>query len=106
MSNLLRNAIVHTPAGTAVEVNVSRDGDAAVVDVIDHGHGVPPPAVDRIFERFQRIHPEQSRDQGGSGLGLSIASAVVSVHGGRLSLLTTPGGGATFRVELPLAPEG
>ena len=69
--------------------------------MIDHGPGVPVEQRDRIFERFHRADPLRSRDQGGSGLGLSIAAAVVNAHGGRISVGDTPGGGATFRIELP-----
>jgi two-component system, OmpR family, sensor kinase len=101
VANLVRNALVHTPAGSPVEVSLQPQNGHAEIDVIDHGPGVPPEQRDRIFERFHRADPLRSRDQGGSGLGLSIASAVVTAHGGRISVDDTPGGGATFRIELP-----
>jgi two-component system, OmpR family, sensor kinase len=101
VANLVRNALVHTPAGTPVEVTLQPENGHAEIDVIDHGPGVPAEQRVRIFERFHRADPLRSRDQGGSGLGLSIASAVVSAHGGRISVDDTPGGGATFRIELP-----
>ena len=105
VANLVRNALVHTPAGSPVEVALQAQNGQAEIDVIDHGPGVPAVQRDRIFERFHRADPTRSRDQGGSGLGLSIAAAVVAAHGGRISLTDTPGGGATFRIELP-APAG
>jgi two-component system OmpR family sensor kinase len=103
LGNLVRNALVHTPAGTPVEVGLSRDGTAAVLEVIDHGPGIPTEDAHTIFERFHRADPGRSRDQGGSGLGLSIAAAVVVAHRGQIGVRTTPGGGATFRIELPLS---
>jgi two-component system OmpR family sensor kinase len=103
LGNLLRNAIVHTPAGTPVEVELRPDGESALVSVVDHGPGIPPGHLDRVFERFHRADPERSRDQGGSGLGLSITAAIVIAHGGTISARQTPGGGATFSIRLPLA---
>ncbi|MDB5067295.1 MAG: integral rane sensor signal transduction histidine kinase [Chloroflexi bacterium] len=105
LSNLLRNALVHTPPGTSVEVGLRRDGGSAVLEVIDHGRGIAPEHAGRIFERFYRADAARSGDQGGSGLGLSIAAAVVQAHGGRIAVDRTPGGGATFRILLPL-PDG
>jgi two-component system OmpR family sensor kinase len=102
LSNLLRNALVHTPPGTSVEVGLRRDGGSAVLEVIDHGRGIAPEHAGRIFERFYRADAGRSGDQGGSGLGLSIAAAVVQAHGGRIAVDRTPGGGATFRILLPL----
>ncbi len=101
VANLVRNALVHTPAGSPVEVTLQPENGHAEIDVIDHGPGVPAAHRERIFERFHRADPQRSRDQGGSGLGLSIASAVVNAHGGKISVVETPGGGATFRIELP-----
>jgi len=103
LGNLLRNAVVHTAQGTPVEVRLRQEPPWAVIEVVDHGPGIPPPARSRIFERFHRADPERSRDQGGSGLGLSIVAAVVGAHGGRVWITDTQGGGATFRIDLPLA---
>jgi two-component system OmpR family sensor kinase len=102
MANLLRNALVHTPAGAPIEVGLREEGEWAVIEVTDHGPGIPAAARGRIFERFHRADPERSRDQGGSGLGLSIVAGVVAAHGGRVTVADTVGGGATFQVELPL----
>jgi two-component system OmpR family sensor kinase len=101
LANLVRNALVHTTPGTPIEVHLGVEGATAVIEVIDHGPGILPDHAQRIFERFHRADPGRSGDQGGSGLGLSIAAAVVSAHGGRIEVRDTPGGGATFRIELP-----
>jgi two-component system OmpR family sensor kinase len=103
VANLLRNALVHTPPGTPVQVSAARDDGHAVVLVADHGAGLPPNETERIFEPFYRADPGRSRDSGGTGLGLSIVARVVAAHGGAVRVTETPGGGATFRVELPLA---
>jgi two-component system, OmpR family, sensor kinase len=101
VTNIVRNALVHTPAGTPLELTLGLQNTTAVIEVVDHGPGIRPDHAQRIFERFHRADPARSGDQGGSGLGLSIAAAVVAAHGGRIDLGATPGGGATFRIELP-----
>jgi two-component system OmpR family sensor kinase len=103
LGNLVRNAIVHTPPQTPIEVAVGTDDGVGRMSVADHGRGLAAEDVDRIFEPFYRADPSRSRDRGGAGLGLSIVSAVVTAHGGRVKVKQTEGGGATFEVELPLA---
>ncbi|MDQ2923498.1 MAG: HAMP domain-containing histidine kinase, partial [Candidatus Dormibacteraeota bacterium] len=102
LGNLVRNAIVHTPAQTAIEIAVSTVDGVGRMSVADHGPGLPDEELDRIFEPFYRADPSRSRDSGGAGLGLSIVRAVVSAHGGHVTVSKTNGGGATFEVELPL----
>ncbi|HEY0500459.1 MAG TPA: HAMP domain-containing sensor histidine kinase [Kutzneria sp.] len=105
LSNLVNNAITHTPAGTPVDVRLSRreeDGQPlAVVEVADQGPGLTAEQSERIFERFYRADAVRSRENGGTGLGLAIVAALVAAHGGRVELDTAPGDGATFRVLLP-----
>jgi len=102
VANLVANAVRHTPAGTPIEVAVGRDGAGALLEVRDHGAGLAPEQAQRVFERFYRVDASRRRDTGGgSGLGLSIVAAVVAAHAGRVEVLPTPGGGATFRVSLP-----
>ena len=100
--NLVANAQRHTPAGTDVTVRVGRDGTTALIEVVDHGPGLTPEEAEQVFERFYRADPSRSRAQGGSGLGLAIVDAVVRAHGGTATVDATPGGGATFRVQLPV----
>jgi two-component system OmpR family sensor kinase len=101
--NLVTNALAHTPAGTPITVRLSSDDGRAIIEVIDHGTGLTAEARDRVFERFYRVDTSRTRDQGGSGLGLSIVAALVAAHGGSVRVDDTPGGGATFRVELPMS---
>ena len=103
VGNLVRNAVVHTPPRTPIELSVEQVDGHAELAVVDHGPGLPKGAEERVFEPFFRADPGRSRDTGGSGLGLSIVAAVVAAHGGRVEAVPTSGGGATFRVDLPLA---
>jgi Signal transduction histidine kinase len=103
LGNLVRNALVHTPQQTPIEVEVATHDHVGRVSVADHGPGLAADDVERIFEPFYRADPSRSRDRGGAGLGLSIVSAVVTAHGGHVKVSQTEGGGATFEVELPLA---
>ncbi len=103
VANLLANARVHTPEGTAVAVRVDVDGGDAVVEVADEGPGMTPEAAAHVFERFYRADSSRNRKHGGgAGLGLAIVAAVVSAHGGRVSAIATPGSGARFVVHLPM----
>ena len=102
IGNLTSNALRYTPPGTPVEILLACDGDHARVDVVDHGPGLGEDA-ERVFERFWRADKARSRAEGGSGLGLAIVAAVTAAHGGTVQALSTPGGGATFRVWLPKA---
>jgi two-component system, OmpR family, sensor kinase len=103
VGNLVRNAIIHTPSSTPIEIALAGSNGHALLSVVDHGPGLPPGEEGRIFEPFHRADPGRSRDRGGSGLGLSIVAAVVAAHGGKVEVVPTEGGGATFRLELPLA---
>jgi two-component system, OmpR family, sensor kinase len=103
VGNLVRNATVHTPSSTPIEIGLSRRDGRAVLTVADHGPGLPPGVAARVFEPFYRGDAGRSRDRGGAGLGLSIVAAVVAAHQGEVRVAQTEGGGATFEVELPLA---
>ena len=103
VSNLLSNARVHTPDGTAVHVRVHRSDGQAVIEVTDEGEGMEPAVAKRVFERFYRADPARVRSGGGTGLGLSIVAAVAEAHGGRARVESVAGEGTTFVVELPAA---
>ena len=104
VSNLVRNALVHTPAGTPVDLAVSEDTNEAVLEVRDYGKGLPGDDSDMLFERFWRADPGRGRGPAGAGLGLSIVRAVVEAHGGHVAAVNAPGRGAVFTVRLPLSP--
>jgi len=105
IGNLLANVRVHTPTDTPAEVSLEASDGRALLRVADRGPGIDPALGERVFDRFFRADPGRSRDRGGSGLGLSIAASVAQAHGGSVGHEATPGGGATFVVTLPLAPE-
>jgi signal transduction histidine kinase len=100
---LLDNSLKYSDAGTSVAVEVTSEGETAVLRVSDAGHGIAVEALPRIFERFYRADKARSRESGGSGLGLSIARWIAETHGGTIEIESTPGQGTTVTVRLPLA---
>ncbi|MFC1491812.1 sensor histidine kinase, partial [Nitrospinota bacterium] len=100
--NLLENAVNFSPQGEVVEVTARASLDGRIeVSVKDRGEGIPPEHLPRIFERFYRVDPARSRNRGGTGLGLAIVKHLVQGHSGEVSVESTPGKGATFRLTLP-----
>lgn len=104
LTNLIGNAVRFTPPTSPIEIGVEIDGshNRAILSVIDHGAGIPLEIREKIFQRFWRADSSRNRDTGGSGLGLAIVSSIVAAHKGEVKVDETPGGGATFRVLLPL----
>jgi two-component system OmpR family sensor kinase len=105
LGNLLRNALVHTPEDTPVQVTVARRGSEVRLEVRDHGPGLPAGDPAALFERFWRAEAGRERGKGGAGLGLAIVAAIVAAHGGRVEAADAPGGGASFVVLLPRIEE-
>jgi two-component system, OmpR family, sensor kinase len=132
IGNLTSNAIHHTPNGTPIQVRVrsgwldewrtARAGaavavaalpaatagqpvPAVVLEVADSGPGLTQAQAEHVFERFYRADQARTRKAGGAGLGLAIVAALVAAHGGTVWVESPPGGGATFRIAIPLAPE-
>lgn len=98
LDNLVGNALAHSPAGAEVVVGaVSGDGDV-LISVVDRGVGIPPEDHERIFDTGVRLNEGQP----GSGLGLAIARSIAAAHGGRLTVSSALGEGATFTLALPL----
>ncbi len=104
MTNLIGNAMRFTPDDSPIEleVGVDRSGSYGVISIVDHGEGIPPQLREKIFQRFWRADTSRTRETGGSGLGLAIVAGIVAKHDGHVEVLETPGGGATFRVSIPL----
>ncbi|BDP41016.1 two-component sensor histidine kinase [Deinococcus aetherius] len=103
LTNLLSNALRHTPEGGRVEVEAERASVCVRFRVTDTGTGIAPEHLGRIFERFYRGDPARSRLDGGSGVGLTIARGLTEGMGGRLEVASRPGEGSTFTFTLPLA---
>src|SRR5262245_3027712 len=102
LDNLVRNAIRFSPPREAVHIDAAlEDGHARIV-VRDHGPGIPPEYLGRIFERFIQVPDEQGKVKGGTGLGLAIAKTVAEAHGGNIGVHNRRRGGAAFTVSLPL----
>jgi two-component system OmpR family sensor kinase len=106
LANLTRNALIHTPPGTPIEMSVAQDEEAVTVTVRDHGPGLPAKSGEDIFDRFWRAEGGRERGKAGAGLGLAIVRGVLDAHGGRITAQNPPDGGALFVVWLPKsAPE-
>jgi signal transduction histidine kinase len=104
LTNLLNNAMRFTPAGGSLELRLERRGEEAWLRVIDNGIGVPPPELERIFDRFYQVENHMVRRHEGMGLGLAIVRAIAEAHGGRAWAESAgPGQGSTFTIALKAA---
>jgi len=97
ISNLVSNAIRHTPRGGTIRISGTLDGDVVELVVSDTGSGIEPDLLPHVFERFSR-----SASTGGSGLGLAIARGLVELHGGAIAASSAPGSGTRIQVRLPV----
>lgn len=102
ITNVVDNAIKYGPVGSRVGIRVYAAGNRAVIEISDQGTGVAPLHRARIFDRFFRVDEGRARESGGTGLGLSIAKWAVEVNGGRITVDDGAGGGAVFRIDLPV----
>ena len=100
---LMDNAAKYTPHGGSIQVELRKNEGFAVASVSDTGIGIDPQDVPRVFDRFWRADKARSREQGGAGLGLSIAKWIVDVHRGSISVESELGKGSVFTIQVPLA---
>jgi two-component system OmpR family sensor kinase len=112
ITNLMSNALSHTPDGTPIDVRILTHGPdgrlpvpSVTLEVDDHGPGLSKEQAERVFERFYRADQARGRKTGGAGLGLAIVAALVDAHDGAVGVDTAPGSGAMFWITLPLAAE-
>lgn len=100
-TNLLANASRFSPIDRPISIALGPVGTDLVIEVIDHGEGIPKQLRDKVFERFYRVDNSRNAETGGSGLGLAIVQSIVLSHRGTIKVLETKGGGATFKVTIP-----
>ncbi|MCA8938506.1 MAG: two-component sensor histidine kinase, partial [Planctomycetes bacterium] len=101
--NLLANADKYSPTEKPIDVRLSREGRYLLLDVVDHGQGIPLKYHTRIFEKFYRVNDELSRQVEGTGLGLSISQQIAKAHDGVIEVDSAPGQGSCFTLRLPIA---
>jgi two-component system sensor histidine kinase KdpD len=103
ITNILENAVHHTPPGSPIDVWAALEGDQAIVRIGDHGPGIPPEDLERIFDKFYRVvHGKRGSDsRQGSGLGLAVCKGLVEAHGGQIRAELRPEGGLIMTVTLP-----
>jgi two-component system sensor histidine kinase KdpD len=106
LTNVIENAISYTPAGTPIEIDAQVKGGQMEITIADRGPGIPPADLERIFDKFYRVQGTR-RDRAhcsGSGLGLAVCQGLVEAHGGQIRAENREGGGALFRITLPMDP--
>jgi two-component system OmpR family sensor kinase len=101
LTNLIENAIRHTPAEGQIRLSACEAGEEVVITVADTGEGIPPEHLPHVCDRFYRVDAARSRAQGGAGLGLAIGQSIAQAHGGTLAIESEVGRGTTVRVTLP-----
>jgi two-component system, OmpR family, heavy metal sensor histidine kinase CusS len=101
LTNLVSNALRHTPQGGSVEVHAEARPQATVITVKDTGDGIPPEHLPRLFDRFYRVDASRTSPIGGAGLGLAIVHAILKLHGGSITAESVPGEGCAFRMTFP-----
>jgi len=104
LTNLIANSIKYSPVKTEIIIEARLSGDQMLIEVADHGYGIPADVLPRIFEKFYRVPRIEDADMPGTGLGLALVREIVELHGGRVMVESEQGVGSTFSVRLPLSP--
>lgn len=105
LKNILLNAAKYSPSGTRIELEVGRKDNAVEFTISDRGEGIPEASLPYIFDPFYRVDSARNRANGGTGIGLSLALALVQLHGGRISVQSKIGEGSKFCINIPAAPQ-
>jgi signal transduction histidine kinase len=98
---VVRNAAQYSPPDRPVEIRLTRDGDKAVLTIVDHGPGIPEERREQVFTTFPNWRPAGYEEVQGTGLGLFISRGLVAEHDGDMSIQDAPGGGTMLRIRLP-----
>jgi two-component system heavy metal sensor histidine kinase CusS len=101
VSNLVSNAIAHTPPGGTVTMAAANENAVIRIEVSDTGAGIPVEALPRVFDRFFRVDPSRSQTSGGTGLGLAIVQSILTLHGGSAEIASQLGRGTRVRLRMP-----
>jgi signal transduction histidine kinase len=104
ISNLINNAVKYSPDGGEVTISTTADNGDVHVAVRDHGVGIPPEFIDRLFGRYERFESNRTSQVVGTGLGLAISRQIIELHGGKIWVESTVGEGSTFQFTVPAAP--
>ncbi len=104
VSNLVSNALAHTPVGGTVTLAAGTENAVILIEVSDTGSGIPAEALPRVFDRFFRVDPSRSKASGGTGLGLAIVQSIVTLHGGRAEIYSQLGHGTCVTLRIPVPP--
>jgi signal transduction histidine kinase len=101
VSNLVSNAIAHTPLGGTVTLAATNEDALMRIEVSDTGVGIPAEALPRVFDRFFRVDPSRSKTSGGTGLGLAIVQGILTLHGGSAEITSQLGRGTRVTLRIP-----
>jgi signal transduction histidine kinase len=102
VSNLVSNAIAHTPPGGTVALAATNEDVAIRIEVSDTGVGIPAEAIPRVFDRFFRVDPSRAKISGGTGLGLAIVQSILALHGGSAEIASQLGHGTRVTLRTPV----